>query len=148
MIEKIYIDKTLSCKQLMQKYNIARTTAFDVKKRGYVAKRTKLINISRKAFDYEKAKGAARHIFFKRIRYMFRNPLDIFDDLQQEAILRCFELSGESKENKKNERFNHYCKVAEYAMYSFLEKQQLLGPLKGRICSFEENVLEKGIYEI
>lgn len=72
-----------------------------------------------------------------------KNLLDIFDDLQQEAILRCYELSGESKKNKK---FNHYCKVAEYAMYAYLERNQILGPLKGRICSFEEKVLGNGIY--
>lgn len=63
-IEKIYIDKTLSRKQIEQKYNVPRGTAFDIKKRGYIAKRTKLVNVSKKDFDYHEALSAIRYIFF------------------------------------------------------------------------------------
>lgn len=142
-IEKIYIEKGLTTNQIEKKYGIPHATAYASKIRGYMTKRTKLINISEKDFDYRDAKKASRHVFFNYISHLFRNPLDMFDDLQQIAILRCFELSGETEKN----RFNHYCTVSKYAMLTFLQKEKILGPHGGKTVSFEEKVLGKGIYQ-
>jgi len=141
-IEKTYIDKTLSVKQIQEKHNVPQATASRIKKRGYMVKRTKPINISEEAFDYKEALRAARIIFFIKFRYMA--SLEFFDDLQQEAILRCFELSGECKNGNK---FSFYCRVSENAMYSYLTREHIIGTWANREISFEDNVLGNGIYE-
>ena len=142
-VEKTYIDKTLTTNQIEKMYNIPHSTAYVSKKRGYITKRVKLVNISKKDFDYKDARNAARHVFFSYISHLFPNSLNIFDDLQQVAIFRCFELSGETEKN----RFNHYCTVSKYAMLTFLQKEKILGPHGGKTVSFEEKVLGKGIYQ-
>ena len=142
-IEKTYIEKGLTTNQIEKKYGIPHATAYVSKMRGYITKRVKLINISEKDFDYKDAKKAARHVFFNYISHLFRNPLDLFDDLQQASILRCYELSGETNKH----RFNHYCSVAKYAMLSLLQEECILGIHKGKFVSFEDNVLGKGIYQ-
>ncbi len=151
-IEKIYIDKTLSVKQIEQKYSIHLRTSYRVKKRGYIIKKTKTINISRKDFDYNKAKKASAYTYFYKIKQIvpchFLSLNNFYDDLQQEGIIRCFELSGETRKDKNNNKFGYYCKIAEYAMYSFLKKVHMLGSYNNKTVSFEENISGHGIYEI
>lgn len=142
-IEKIYFDPALSRNQLQKKFNIPKTTAFDARKRGYIAIRTKPINVVKKNFDYKEAKSASEYIFFKEILPKYACAQNRLDDLRQEALLRCFELSGFATEGK---RFNYYCKVALYAMYSYLAREHLVGTWSGREVSFEEHILGTGIY--
>jgi len=147
--EKISIDNALTRRQIMKKYNLPHTTAFTVKKRGYLAIRTKKMNASLDKFNYNVAIKASRYIFFNKIRIMFSrpNPLELFDDLQQEAILRCIELSGCLDGNPGQNDFAFYCKVSERAMWTYLKKEKILGPYAGRISSYYDDFPGKEIYE-
>lgn len=120
--EKVYIDPNLTCREVIDKYNIPETTAYYARKRGFFvknySKRQIMIDVSQ--FNHEIAVKIANKVFKRKFS---RDDVarSIRDDMIQEAIVRQFELSGKPQTNEKYNKNYQYTWVAHNAMISYLK---------------------------
>jgi hypothetical protein len=123
--EKILIPKDMSIKEIMQKYEVSKSSAAHARKKGWLIKNysTNQIIIDREHFHPAMSYGVARQVYWKKFR---KNPIavSIKDDLIQEAVSLMFMQSGKVKEGA-NEKYNDkygYWWCAYNAMLAYLTK--------------------------
>ena len=113
---------------------MSRASAYRARKRGWYNKdyHHREVAIDKSKFDHNAAYITARTIWDKHIypqiikkekykrlsRYSHRQ---IKDDYCQEAVIRCFELSG--KKIDKETPYSFYCQIAHNTMRNILKKR-------------------------
>ena len=119
---KVNIDKNLTCREVMEKYKIPESTAYNARKKGFFVKNynKRQIMIDLSQFDHDIAVKIA-HKVFKRKFSRDEVAQMIKDDMIQEAIVRQFELSGKPQTNKKYNKNYQYIWIAHNAMISYLK---------------------------
>ena len=119
--EKVFVDQTLSVREIRLKYNLAPSTANTAKKKGYFVKNYtgRQIMIDREQFDYDNARKIAWRVFYKNF---IRDDVaySIKEDLIQEAICRQFELSGKPQTNPKYSKNYQRWWICHNAMGAYL----------------------------
>jgi hypothetical protein len=123
--EKVIVAQNLCLREMVEKYGISKTTAFNAKKRGWYIKNYSVNQqiIDRDHFDPKLCYSIARQVWWKRFR---NNPIaaSIKDDMIQEGVSLMFMQSGKVKQGaneKYNERYGFWW-VAFNAMVAYLDK--------------------------
>jgi len=113
--KKVLVSKE-DTKETLMKKGLSRTTAWRALKRGWYYKdfRKKVQNINLSNFNPEKTLDIVNHV--QRSKFWGVSK-ELAEDLQQEAVLRCIELSGISTDRPFQWR------VSQIAMWDFLKKQ-------------------------
>lgn len=93
--KKVFIDKTLSTREVVEKYSVSRTTAWRARKSGWFVKNCHVkqqpgVNLAH--WDSKKTYDTIDHVIRCRFRYILE--WNVLDDIIQECILRCLELSS------------------------------------------------------
>ena len=121
--EKVFVDTGLTAKEIMEKYELGQSTAFNAKRRGWFVKNysKKQILIDRATFNPAAAYNLAGRVFWKNFAYKYSGiALQLKEDLVQEAVVRLFELSGKKSNNPKyNDNYAKFY-IAHNAMLAFL----------------------------
>jgi hypothetical protein len=135
--EIVYIepeDYKLTQKQMMQKYNICRTTTVTARKKGYFIKNwcIKTVMIDRDNFDVQKCYRIAKNVFYR----IYYNSVARFikEDMIQEAVTRMFELSGKIHNHGKDKIHYYYWMAAKNAMEVYYKQWYRSMPYKELSC--------------
>ena len=147
--ERTDVSSAHTVKDLMDKFNLPQTTAYAVKKRGYIAKKTRNIDYDAESvaqFDVDMAYRAAGVVFWKMFYPMLGNALDHYDDMKQMAVLKMVEIS--KKIGRSTNQFSTMCAVAKFEMYNYMQLVNLRGAFAGKMTSFEKNLEGNGLYAI
>lgn len=121
--EKVYVDQSLTAKQVQQKYGFKYySIAWNALRRGYFVKNysRQQVVIDRENFDPAYAYNLAYKVWWKNFS-KYDGAKEIMPDMIQEAVKRLFELSGKVKEmanEKYNEKYQMHF-IAHNAMLSF-----------------------------
>jgi hypothetical protein len=110
--EKVLIPSEMTRKEIIAKYGVSPSCAFNAKKRGWFMAnygRNQII-IDRAHFHPASAYGIAKQVFWKKFKW---NPvaISIRDDMIQEAVSLMFMQSGKIKAGateKYNDRYGYW----------------------------------------
>ena len=121
--QKIYVSKSMTTNQVMEKYGLKEGAAYTARKKGFY-----VMNYSRPQVKVDPSKfnvalcyNIAGKVFWRNLS---RDPvaMSIRDDLIQEAVKSMWEKSGLLKESKKYSINYQYYFVARNYMNSYLTK--------------------------
>jgi len=121
--QKIYVPKSMTTNQVMEKYGLKRTTANKARKKGFFVKNysSTQVCVDPSKFNTDICYRIAGKVFKSNLS---RDPVarSIRDDLIQEAVKSMWEKSGLLKESKKYNINYQYYFVARNYMNSYLTK--------------------------
>ena len=121
--QKIHIPKSMTTKQIMEKYGLIEGTASNAKKKGFFVKNYSRpqVCVDPSKFNVDICYNIAGKVFKSNLS---RDPvaLSIREDLIQEAVKSMWEKSGLLKESKKYSINYQYYFVARNYMNSYLSK--------------------------
>ena len=121
--QKVYVPKSMTTNQVMEKYGLKSGAAYTARKKGFY-----VMNYSRpqvcvdaSKFNVDLCYNIAGKVFWRNLS---RDPvaMSIRDDLIQEAVKSMWEKSGLLKESKKYNINYQYYFVARNYMNSYLTK--------------------------
>ena len=121
--QKIYVPKSMTTKQIMEKYGLKSRAANTAKKKGFFVKNYSRpqVCVDPSKFNADICYSIAGKVFKSNLS---RDPVarSIKDDLIQEAVKSMWEKSGLLKESKKYNINYQYYFVARNYMNSYLTK--------------------------
>jgi len=121
--QKVYVPKSMTTKQIMEKYGLKEGTASNAKKKGFFVKNYSRpqVCVDPSKFNVDICYNIAGKVFKSNLS---RDPVarSIRDDLIQEAVKSMWEKSGLLKESKKYNINYQYYFVARNYMNSYLSK--------------------------
>jgi len=121
--QKIYVPKSMTTNQVMEKYGLKRGAAYRAGKKGFFVKNYSRpqVKVDHSKFDPDICYRIAGKVFKSNLS---RDPvaMSIRDDLIQEAVKSMWEKSGLLKESKKYSINYQYYFVARNYMNSYLTK--------------------------
>jgi len=121
--QKVYVPKSMTTNQVMEKYGLKPGTAYIARKKGFFVKNYSRppVCVDPSKFDPDVCYRIAGKVFKSNLS---RDPvaISIRDDLIQEAVKSMWEKSGLLKESKKYSINYQYYFVARNYMNSYLTK--------------------------
>ncbi len=121
--QKVYVPKSMTTKQIMEKYGLKEGTASNAKKKGFFVKNYSRpqVCVDPSKFNVDICYNIAGKVFKSNLS---RDPvaMSIREDLIQEAVKSMWEKSGLLKESKKYNINYQYYFVARNYMNSYLTK--------------------------
>jgi len=121
--QKIYVPKSMTTNQLMEKYGLKSRAANTARKKGFFVKNYSRpqVCVDPSKFDVDLCYNIAGKVYKSNLS---RDPVarSIKDDLIQEAVKSMWEKSGLLKESKKYNIYYQYYFVARNYMNSYLSK--------------------------
>jgi hypothetical protein len=121
--QKIYVPKSMTTNQVMEKYGLKHATANTARKKGFFVKNYSRpqVCVNPSKFNVDMCYRIAGKVFKSNLS---RDPVarSIKDDLIQEAVKSMWEKSGLLKESKKYNINYQYYFVARNYMNSYLTK--------------------------
>jgi hypothetical protein len=121
--QKVYIPKSMTSRQVMEKYGLKQGAAYTARKKGFFVKNYSRpqVCVDPSKFDSSICYNIAGKVFKSNLS---RDPVatSIRDDLIQEAVKSMWEKSGLLKESKKYSINYQYYFVARNYMNSYLTK--------------------------
>ena len=121
--QKIYVPKSMTTKQIMEKYGLNSRAANTARKKGFFVKNYSRpqVCVDPSKFNVDLCYNIAGKVFKSNLS---RDPVarSIKDDLIQEAVKSMWEKSGLLKESKKYNINYQYYFVARNYMNSYLSK--------------------------
>jgi len=121
--QKVYVPKTMTTNQVMEKYGLKEGAAYTARKKGFFVKNYSRpqVCVDPSKFDPDICYRIAGRVFKSNLS---RDPvaISIRDDLIQEAVKSMWEKSGLLKESKKYNINYQYYFVARNYMNSYLTK--------------------------
>ncbi len=121
--QKVYVPKSMTTNQVMEKYGLKEDAAYTARKKGFFVKNYSRpqVKVDPSNFDPDICYRIAGKVFKSNLS---RDPvaMSIRDDLIQEAVKSMWEKSGLLKESKKYSVNYQYYFVARNYMNSYLSK--------------------------
>ena len=121
--QKVYVSKSMTTNQVMEKYGLKEGAAYTARKKGFYVKNYSRpqVKVAPSKFDPDICYRIAGKVFKSNLS---RDPVarSIRDDLIQEAVKSMWEKSGLLKESKKYSINYQYYFVARNYMNSYLTK--------------------------
>jgi len=121
--QKVYVPKSMTTNQVMEKYGLKEGAAYTARKKGFFVKNYSRpqVKVDPSKFDPDICYRIAGKVFKSNLS---RDPvaMSIRDDLIQEAVKSMWEKSGLLKESKKYSINYQYYFVARNYMNSYLTK--------------------------
>jgi len=121
--QKIYVSKSMTTNQVMEKYGLKEGAAYTARKKGFFVKNYSRpqVCVDASKFNPDICYRIAGRVFKSNLS---RDPvaMSIRDDLIQEAVKSMWEKSGLLKESKKYSINYQYYFVARNYMNSYLTK--------------------------
>ena len=121
--QKVYVPKSMTTNQVMEKYGLKKGAAYSARKKGFFVKNYSRpqVCVDPSKFDPDICYRIAGKVFKSNLS---RDPVarSIRDDLIQEAVKSMWEKSGLLKESKKYSINYQYYFVARNYMNSYLTK--------------------------
>lgn len=121
--QKIYVPKSMTTNQVMEKYGLKPEVACKARKKGFFVKNYSRpqVCVDPSKFDVDLCYNIAGKVFWRNLS---RDPIamSIRDDLIQEAVKSMWEKSGLLKASKKYSINYQYYFVARNYMNSYLTK--------------------------
>ena len=121
--QKIYVPKSMTTRQVMEKYGLKQEAANNARKKGFFVKNYSRpqVCVDPSKFNVDLCYNIAGKVFWRNLS---RDPvaMSIREDLIQEAVKSMWEKSGLLKETKKYNINYQYYFVARNYMNSYLTK--------------------------
>jgi len=121
--QKVYVPKSMTTNQVMEKYGLKPGAAYSARKKGFFVKNYSRpqVKVDPSKFDPDICYRIAGRVFKSNLS---RDPvaMSIREDLIQEAVKSMWEKSGLLKESKKYSINYQYYFVARNYMNSYLTK--------------------------
>jgi len=121
--QKVYVPRSMTTQQVMEKYGLKQATANNARKKGFFVKNYSRpqVCVDPSNFNADICYSIAGKVFKSNLS---RDPVarSIKDDLIQEAVKSMWEKSGLLKESKKYNINYQYYFVARNYMNSYLSK--------------------------
>jgi hypothetical protein len=121
--QKVYVPKSMTTNQVMEKYELKPGAAYTARKKGFFVKNYSCpqVCVDPSKFNVDLCYNIAGKVFWRNLS-RDQVAMSIRDDLIQEAVKSMWEKSGLLKESKKYSINYQYYFVARNYMNSYLTK--------------------------